>query len=275
MADNLFVNLDGRLFTAADAPSSAVDDFRLRYGVYETYLVRRGVPEYADRHWRRLHAGLQVLGFSVPNTFTESALTEQIVACLEANAGLDLARVRLQVFSEKGTDTPDFHYLIEVFPIPESMTQWLPEGIHVAVLPGFVKGQRLADNYKISHNQHFLPARNALQSGFADDVLLLNAAGNVVESAIANLFLLKDGVWYTPPLSEGCLDGVIRALIREALSTKGIPCREVALSIQDLLEADELFLCNSLRKIRAVHSFQGRRYVSAQTRALYEALFLM
>jgi len=182
--------------------------------------------------------------------------------------------VRLQVFRQNNALREDFHYLIEVFPIPESMTQWLPAGIRIAVLPDFVKEQAAADNYKISHNRHFLPARAALESGLADDVLLLNAAGNVVESPIANLFLIKDGVYVTPPLTEGCLDGIIRALILETLAANAVPFREAPLTISDLLEADEMFLCNSIRKIRAVREFQGRQYASLQSESLYQSLFL-
>lgn len=274
MADHLFVNLDGQLCPQSMAPSSASDDFRLRYGVYETYLARKGMPEYAGRHWKRLVSGLRELGFSLPETFTDSFLMEQIRACIEVNALRELARVRLQVFRKEQSDTADFHYLIEVFPIPESMTQWLPAGIRIAVLPDFVKEQAAADNYKISHNRHFLPARAALESGLADDVLLLNAAGNVVESPIANLFLIKDGMYVTPPLSEGCLDGTIRALILETLAANAVPFREAPLTIADLLEADELFLCNSIRKIRAVREFQGRQYACLQSESLYQSLFL-
>lgn len=273
MPDNLFVNLNGRIVPAQDAPSSESDAFRLRYGVYETYLARKSVPEYSALHWTRLFDGLTVLGFRIPESFTADFLEGNIRETLAANLRSDLSRVRVQIFSDDLAAPFSVQFLIEVFPLSESMTLWLSNGIRVALLPDFSKLADAVANYKISHNQHFLPARKAIESGVADDMLLLNEEGNVIESAIANIFIVKDGQFITPPLSEGCLAGTIRALILDGLQKQGIPARECPLSVQDLLDADELFLCNGIRKIRWVREFQGRQYVCKETRRLYDLLF--
>ncbi|WP_344828625.1 aminotransferase class IV [Rurimicrobium arvi] len=269
----MFSNWNGRITPAAAAPSASVDAFRLRYGLYETYLCRNGSIEYASLHWQRMREGLKVLGFSVPAAFSENYLYDQMLATIAACGLADLCRIRVQIYTDSETAPFEPQWIIEVFPLAVSMTQWLSAGIRLAVLDDFVRDNDATANFKISHNRHFLPARAAVEAGVADDVLLRNAAGNLVESAIANLFWIKDGCVFTPPLSEGCLAGTIRKLIIDRLQEHGIPLSEQPATDMDLLYADEIFLSNGIRKIRWVREFNRRIYDSGFTRRLCDLLF--
>jgi len=87
----------------------------------------------------------------------------------------------------------------------------------------------------------------ARKAGF-DDALFFNERGELTEGAIHNVFVVKDGVWKTPPVSCGLLPGTARAqILREQPSA-----REAVLTLDDLLHADEIYLCNSVRGIYRV-----------------------
>lgn len=252
--------------------SSADDSFRLRYGLYESYLFQNGQLEFANLHWERLLHGIQVLGFAVPDDFSETYFTKQIVDLASVNKLSHLARFRLQIFTDDKNCPYAPQYIIECSAIQPAMTEWIENGIKVAVLEHFRKEISVVSNCKISHNKHFIPARKAMGDNQLDDILLLNEKGNVIESAIANLFWVKDGKVFTPPLSEGCLAGTFRLVIIDLIKELSLPFEEKMMILEDLKTADEVFLTNGIRKIRWVREIDGYFYGNAFANMLKTAL---
>lgn len=102
--------------------------------------------------------------------------------------------------------------------------------------------------HKTTHRPLYAQAfADALRDGF-DDVLFLNLRGEVTEGAISNLFIVKDGRWFTPPIECGLLAGVYR---RHLLETRP-DIEERALHEEDLRTADAIYLCNAVRGLRRV-----------------------
>ena len=93
--------------------------------------------------------------------------------------------------------------------------------------------------------------QDAVDKGF-DDALLLNAKKCVVEAAYANVFIVKKGVLMTPPVVDGCLNGVTRKRLIVLAREKGILVRIASLKKKDLLRADEIFLTNSVSGVMPV-----------------------
>jgi len=273
MSDEAYCNLDGRLQSCSETPFSSADDaFRLRYGLYETYCCEQGILEYATLHWERLQTGMTLLGFTIPGHFSERFFSEQVGELTTRNKLYDLSRIRIQVFTEDHAAPYAPQFLIESFPLEKPMTAWLPNGIRVALLPGFQKEITEISNCKISHNRHFIPARDMMAEHGLDDVLLLNTQARVTESAMANLFWIRDGVVYTPPLSEGCLAGTIRAVLIDCLQAYRIPFEEQACTLATLHYADEVFLCNSIRKVRWVREMENYFFGNELTQKIYKLL---
>jgi branched-chain amino acid aminotransferase len=108
----------------------------------------------------------------------------------------------------------------------------------------------------LGYLDHILAAREAAEHG-VDDALILNAGGRVACTTIANVFTLKDGRLATPPLREGCLPGIIRALMLELAPALGLVVDETPLRPGDLREADAVFATNSVRFIRRVTALDG------------------
>ena len=102
--------------------------------------------------------------------------------------------------------------------------------------------------HKTTHRELYNEAyEQAVRDGF-DDVLFLNLRGKVTEGAISNVFVVKDGRWFTPPMECGLLAGVYR---RHLLETRP-EIEERVLSLEDLRQADAIYLCNAARGLRRV-----------------------
>ena len=100
-----------------------------------------------------------------------------------------------------------------------------------------------------------------------NDALLLNTGGRLVDSCIANLFIIKNEKIITPALSEGPVDGIMR---RQLL--RHFPIVEASLQPEDLETADEIFLSNAIRGIRWVRQCGDRLYTNSISARLYQQL---
>ena len=115
---------------------------------------------------------------------------------------------------------------------------------------------------------YVLASKYAKINGF-DDVLLLNSSNNIIESTNSNLFFKTHDVIYTPPLSDGCVDGSMRKLLIPIIE-KEYKLTYKSLHIKDLLESDEVILSNAISGIKRVTLFKEREY---NDESLYNYLF--
>jgi branched-chain amino acid aminotransferase len=112
----------------------------------------------------------------------------------------------------------------------------------------------------LSYIDNILAAREA-RSMNVDDALMLNSAGRVACSTIGNLFIVKDECLFTPAEGEAILPGIMRAVVLTVAKRLGIYAKPKRLRPTDLVQADSIFITNSLRFIRPVTKLDGRRYV--------------
>jgi para-aminobenzoate synthetase/4-amino-4-deoxychorismate lyase len=112
--------------------------------------------------------------------------------------------------------------------------------------------------HKTTHRRKYDEAfRAAVEAGF-DEVLFLNLGGEVTEGAISNVFVEKDGRWFTPPAECGLLAGVYRRHLLETLA--GV--EERVLHTDDLRRADAVYICNAVRGLRRVEIEWGTGCIS-------------
>ena len=92
-----------------------------------------------------------------------------------------------------------------------------------------------------------------------DDCLLINSEHNMIEAISGNIFIVKDGLIYTPPLFDGCLNGIMRKIICQEMSDL---VKEKSISFSDLLNADELFITNVISGVKWVHKINQKTYTN-------------
>ena len=103
-----------------------------------------------------------------------------------------------------------------------------------------------------------LAKRDAVTDGY-DEALMLNTDGAISEGSGENLFLIRDGVVYTPPLSAGCLDGVTRNAVMTLLSDDGYSVVEKVIHRSDLYYCDELFMTGTAAEVTPIREVDNRQ----------------
>jgi branched-chain amino acid aminotransferase len=130
-----------------------------------------------------------------------------------------------------------------------------PARLSIAEIP---RNQRspLSRIKSLAYLDNILAARQASQEG-CDDALILNLDGRVACSTIANVFAVKGTELITPPVTEGCLDGIARRIMIEEAAALGLTSVEAPLTVPSILAGDGCFLTNSVRLLRPVASIGG------------------
>ena len=240
-------------------------------------LAKGGFVPLGEFHFDRLFRGMRILGLNGPmadvtdgemSVLSAASLASQTSELCRVNGHMTAARVRLTVFAGEGGKPAAYIIQTSVFTGDDT-----PEGgLRLGYFPDARKScDRFSNLKSSSYLPYALAARYAGTQGW-DDALVLNSREGVADSSIANLFYIRDGIIYTPPLSEGCVEGVMRRLLLERLPGHGFEFRERAVAPEELQDADEIFLTNALRGIRRVGSFEGKTYPGEMTRSLQEAL---
>jgi branched-chain amino acid aminotransferase len=233
-------------------------------GLIETMLFENGAIRFWEQHYARLVQSAVKLG--IPHDFSQSALLEMASALVRKNEIRGNCVIRLQAFpKEKEGDSAGF--LMEC--LPPAFDKVTPKVIGIA--QGVLKYHDQLSGLKTSSRIPFQVARQQAEAAGWYDALLLNQYGRVAESCISNIFWIARGQIFTPPLSEGCIAGILR---QQLLETKlPFPITERPLSLEDLKKAEEVFLTNAVRGLQPVHQFEDREYNTVFTLRLKSKLF--
>jgi aminodeoxychorismate lyase len=273
-----FVNYNGKFLKEEETLVSA-NNRGLRYGdgLFETIKVVDGKILYAEEHFNRLWKGLQLLQFEVPKLFTKQKLQQQIEDVVVKNNHLSLARVRLTIIKGDGGlyDAINHfpNYIIQSWALPIEKGSFNENGLVV----GFYNdAKKSCDAFcNIKHN-NFLPytmAALAAKQNKWNDALVLNTFGNICDSTIANIFIVKDNIVFTPPLTEGCIEGTTRNRVIKILQSNKFTVQEIALTKPMVLNADEVFLTNAINNIKWVRQIEDKTYSNAFTQKIVHLVF--
>ena len=269
-----YVNLDGCIMDRAQLKAEcSLHNHSIDNGIFETILVKNALIRLAFYHWQRLFDGLKKL--NIDTTIINGAFLEQeVLKVVLANKAETLCRVRLKLFYKQdyATKSNKAHFLIECFPILEEVLLWQNRGWICGLSNDFIKVADPLSHLKKSNRELYNPLQFKMAKEDWDDVFFYNQHGRIVETSIANLWWIKLDTIYTPPLSEGFVNGVMRRFIKDVLSKEGIIINEVPLTIDLLLDADEVFLSNALRSIVPIHNIKGRKYTSVKTFELFQLI---
>ena len=262
-----------------ESPILSVNSRGLKYGdgLFETIKSIKGELQFIDEHLARLWKGLQVLQFNIPKHFTPEYLQDEIFALIKKNSHEKMARIRLTVFRGDGGLYDEInhkpHYLLQSWPLVDDAGEWNSNGLVLGIYTDVKKSCDILSNLK--HN-NFLPYSMAAihaKTKKWNDAVLENTEGGVCDTTIANLFLIKDGVIYTPALAQGCIAGIIRKFLINRLTAANYKIIEGRLTGDDLDAADEVFLTNSIYNLRWVQSLGEKKYTNIQTQKIYTTVF--
>ncbi|MBI3139529.1 MAG: aminotransferase class IV [Sphingobacteriales bacterium] len=269
----MFVSLNGKT-EPADQPVLLASNRGYRYGdgLFETMKLDQGRILLEDLHFKRLMKGLRVMQFEIPNLFSTGKLAEEILQLAEKNKVLGKGRVRLSLFRGNGglnEGGKDLQYLIECWPLPDETGRFNENGLLIDIYPD---ARKSCDMFSGLKTANFLPYSMAALYAKAHDLndcLVLNTAGDLADTTIANLFIIRENRLITPGEDQAAVDGVMRKYLLMELRKAGYPVEERAVSIADLEGATEVFLTNAIQGIRWVRQFRDMVYQNSQTLEIY------
>ncbi|MEQ8624512.1 MAG: aminotransferase class IV [Vicingaceae bacterium] len=250
----------------------------LKYGdgVFETIRIKAGKPCYLENHFNRLIGSLAQLKIEL-NQLQLNEIKVCIDQLLIKNELESNAKLRLTVFRDGGgTYKPTASkaaYFIEAEQLDEAIVHLNQNGLRI----DFSEEVTIFPNYltsiKTLNSLPYILAAIEAKERKLDDLILLNNHQGLAEATSSNIFLVKKQDIYTPPISEGCLDGVMRSKVIEIAKKLDFKIVEIPLKKEALLVADEIFLSNSVKKIQWVGSFGKKRYFNKVSKQLFESIY--
>jgi branched-chain amino acid aminotransferase len=249
----------------------------LRYGdgLFETMKYKNKSIILCDEHFARLWKGMQLLKFEIPKLLSPEKLEKEIIELVVKNK-LTAARVRLTVIRGDGGiyDAKNHapNYIIEAIQLPEDNGPLNSNGIQLCFYEGAKKSIDTFSNCKTNNYLPYFMGALFAKENHCNDAVIFNSEGNVCDSTIANVFYIKDSIVYTPTLAQGCVAGVMRKFLIDKIRLLGFTVNEKTIIKQDLLEADEIFLSNSIYNIRWVAGLENKIYSNTITWKIVDEL---
>ncbi|PKR80112.1 4-amino-4-deoxychorismate lyase [Brumimicrobium salinarum] len=265
--EKLYVNNNGELLENNE-PSIRAGNRAHLYGdgLFESIRVISGKPINLEVHILRLKEGMAALKMRIPNFFTVSFFEKQIETLLSHSGIKNGGRIRLSVDrSRGGTYTPatnEVSFLIEAHPLENNQFLLNNKGLEVDLFTEIKKENNKLANFKTKNGLIYILGAIEAQEKDLDDLLILNNKGGIIESTNSNLFVVSNGVLYTPSLDEGCLGGTMRMTIINMALENNIKVYESAITPQNLLIADEVFLSNAINGVKWVGGYRTKRYMN-------------
>ncbi|MFM2266508.1 MAG: hypothetical protein RLZ77_1928 [Bacteroidota bacterium] len=246
-------------------------------GVFETIKVAHGKVLFLEDHYFRLMATMRIVRMKIPVTFTMEFFEAELLKTAAANSCTDAARVRCTVYRNTGgyylpqTNTVSYH--IQATALSSASYTLSTEPYEVDLYKDFYVSKQLLSTLKTTNKMLHITGSIYAQENGLQNCLLLNEEKSVVESLQGNLFLRTGNTVITPPLSEGCLNGIMRKqLLRILAKNENYHVLEQAVSPFELQKADELFVTNVISGIQSVQLYRKKVYTNTLAQFLVTQL---
>lgn len=271
----MIVFLNGEFVPEEQAVVSVFDrSFQYGDGLFETMLVANGVPFRWAEHLQRLQQGAVFLGISPP--FGQAELRELAERLIRENRipngllRLSLSRgAGARGYSTRGADAP--FVVMSIYPSTRTDSDLPPRWRLKSSSFRLPAHEPMAEFKHCNKLPQILARAQAEQAG-ADEALLVNTEGFVVEASASNLFWIDHETVCTPPLASGILSGVTRSVVLELCKNLRLEVNECNITGDQLLDMKGVFLSLSSLGIIEAASLDGQPLLqSPLTRQVHQA----
>ena len=246
-------------------------------GVFETLKIVNNKILFFEDHYFRLMSSMRIVRMEIPMNFTIEFLEQQIFDTAKANNCSNSARIRFTVYRNSGgyylPETNEISYLIDAKPIQDAQYSISNNKYEVDLYKDFFVTKQLLSSIKSTNKLINITGSIFAKENDLDNCLLMNDAKNVIEALQGNIFMVVGNKIITPPVSEGCLNGVMRKQIIE-LSKKieNLETIEAIISPFDLQKADELFITNVMKGIQPITQYRKKSFETKLSYLLLDRL---
>ena len=239
----------------------------LLYGdsVFETVKILDGKILFVEDHYFRLMASMRIVRMEIPMNFTMEFFDEQILSLAKAENLEKSSRARVTIFRKEGglylPKDRNVSFLISVSQLENAVYSIEKENYEVELYKDFIVTKHLLSTIKSSNRLINVTGSIFADENGYDNCLLINDDKNVIEALNGNLFMLMGNKLITPPISEGCLNGVMRKqILALARKMESLEVVEEPISPFDLQKADELFVTNVIKGIQPITKYRKKDY---------------
>lgn len=278
MHNSNWYNLNGKFFLETENHLS-INNRSLRYGdgFFETMKLQKNNIQLFHLHSARILKSLLLLKLQLPKHFSLEKLEEQIIVTAQKNNHENLARIRVMFFRAEGeifdANNHQVQIMIQSFELSDAFNELNKNGLVVDVFKDAKKSCDVFSNLKTNNYLPYVMGAIWAKENHLNDALILNSSEFIADSCIANVFLIKYNKIITPSLKSGCIAGVMRQHIIQQLQQINIDVEEKSISVEDVLNADEVFLTNAIKGISWVKQCGNTSYQNSKTQEIYRKIF--
>ncbi|AWA31308.1 aminotransferase class IV [Flavobacterium magnum] len=271
------VNFNGTILDSENANLASNRGFLYGDAVFETVKIVDGKVLFSEDHYFRLMASMRVVRMEIPMDFTLEYFEEQILDLAHAEHCSASARARITVYrNDGGKYLPvgnEVSFIISVSVLGNPLYQISSGDYEVDLYKDFYVAKQLLSGIKSTNKILNVAASIYANENGLQNCLLLNDEKNVIEATQGNVFMLTGSKLVTPPVSEGCVNGVMRRQVLAAAKNMGnLEVSEQVISPFDLQKADELFITNIIIGIQPVSKYRKKEFGSAVAEALLQRI---
>jgi branched-chain amino acid aminotransferase len=268
----LYINFNGEILEAQSKLLTVANRaFKYGDGLFESMRLMKGHLKFAEQHADRLQRSMKALKIDSYSQMDAWFLKEKAEQLALRN-GIKHGRLRLTVYRDaEGFYAPSQNkmgYCLEIQSMDEPRYFLNDKGLIMDIFTEIPKPVNYLSNIKTCNSLPFVMAGLFKSQNRLDEVFIVNQQGNLCEAGSSNIFVWYKNNLYTPALSEGCVEGVMRQIVIKLAQENGIPFTEAQINPDILYEADEVFLTNASRGIQWVMGFGVKRYFNQLSKGL-------
>lgn len=271
------INFNGNIVAQDDNILTQNRAFLYGDGVFETLKIVNNKILFLEDHYFRLMASMRVVRMEIPMNFTMEYFEEQVLSLVNQKGLSSSARARITVFRNDGglylPKTNEVSFLIHTTALESTAYALNTEEYEVDLYKDFYVTKQLLSSIKTTNKMINITGSIFAHENGLSNCILVNDTKNVVEVLQGNLFMVMGKKLITPPISEGCLNGIMRKqILALAKKVEGIEVVEEIISPFDLQKADELFLTNVITGIQPITKYRKKEFTSNLAHLLVQKL---
>lgn len=262
------INFNGQVVVSGNIFGVNNRAFLYGDGVFETLKVVNGKVLFMEDHYFRLMSSMRILRMEIPMNFTLEYMEEQILELVKATDCTESARVRLTVYRNDGgfylPKDNGVSFVIKAEALENKQYVQGKSNYEVELYKDFYVTKQLLSSVKSTNKLINVTGSIFASENDYDTCLLLNDTKNIVEALQGNVFMLVGKQLTTPPVSDGCVNGILRKQILKLLQKSDeIEVVEKSISPFDLQKADELFITNVILGIQSITKYRKKEFATS------------
>ena len=259
------INYNGQLYSSETILSNSNRGFLYGDAVFETVKIVNSKILFLEDHYFRLMSAMRIVRMEIPMNFTMEYFEEQILILVNTLNYSQSARARITVFREDGgnylPETNTVSYLISASKLQSEHYSIVNNQYEVDLYKDYYVAKHLLSSIKTTNKIINVTASIFAKENSLDNCLLINENKNIIEALQGNLFMLVDNKLITPPISEGCLNGIMRKqIISIVKKMPNLIVAEEPISPFELQKASELFITNVIKGIQPITRYRKTEY---------------